>query len=308
MADETTEGMAPEGASAERSAVRRQQGRRPAQPTQRPALADLPPDVQAEIAGNRQASAAKRKHIYRPQIPAIAETIEIHIPEVHIAYIRFFDACNQYAVAIDYVARERLPQRASFNAYLQEFDALIATLTASISAQNTRYEALANGGMTKVSNPFTVDATVQSRRSLQLLRLFKSADDVLRMVMFLNIYGDLQDQARDQTVSTVLRALERCCRGLRDVKVRCFRQIITDENLPLRNEVSITPDAIEAVRSLPEAKARRRRQQRGNRASTSPLDPTAAAAEPLEIPAEASAARRRARQRRPRSSGESAAE
>lgn len=310
MPDETKEGRVPEEGKAERPANRPQRNRRPSQPAQRPALSDLPPDVQAEIAGNRQASAAKRQHIYRPQIPAISQTIEIHSPEVQIAYVRFFKACNEYAVAIDYVARERLPQRASYNAYLQEFDTLISSLTDSISVQFKRYEALANGGMTEVKKPFTVDATVQSRRSLQLLKQFKSADDVLRMVTFLNIYGDLQDQTKDQVINTVLRGLERCCRGLRDVKVRCFRQIITEEDLPLRNEVAVTPETLEAVRSLPDAKARRRQRQRGaNGTSSARLDPNAAAAEPLEgARTEDNAPRRRGRQQRAGQSGEAAAE
>ena len=53
-------------------------------------IADLTPDRQAEIVASRQHKTAKRKHVYRPQLPAVDETIELHSSEISLAFIRSF--------------------------------------------------------------------------------------------------------------------------------------------------------------------------------------------------------------------------
>ncbi|REA90226.1 hypothetical protein DV959_13210, partial [Staphylococcus pseudintermedius] len=85
----------------------------------RPAISDLPPDRQAEITGRRKADQSHRRFIYRPQVPEILKDIEIHTHEVALLFTRDFEASNEYAVAIDYVAKERLTSRSEFNQYLQ---------------------------------------------------------------------------------------------------------------------------------------------------------------------------------------------
>ena len=211
------------------------------QPKRRTAIADLPPDRQAEIAGRRLAGAAKRKQAYRPQIPEIAQDIEIHTYEVGVIFTRDFEACNQYAVAIDYVARERLTSRQEYNAYLQEFQDALDELTRTLAELHAHYEVVSNGGKAKSRKPRKVEVGIQSNRSMQLLELFRTADEILRMVQFVAIFGDLDaDDARKAT-DQVQRSLGRCVKALRNVKIRCFKRIVELENLrmPVRGETSI---------------------------------------------------------------------
>jgi hypothetical protein len=259
-----------------------QKKRKPARKP-RTAIADLPPDRQAEIAGRRQAGAAKRRFVYRPEVPEITETIELHSQEVSLAFMRDFDACNEYAVAIDYVAKERLKDRAEFNRYLQDFQEAIDELTEKLRALYARYEELSNGGMTQTRKPKVIDASVQTRRSLQLLNLFKKADDIIRMVQFLNIYGDLREEEAISSVNSVNKALARCVRGLRNVKVRCFKRIVELESLRMKVSSSTTISEIENARKIASIRKgdEKKTKRVTRRKKTSTIDPNAKITEPL---------------------------
>lgn len=251
----------------------------------RVAIADLPPDRQAEIAGRRLAGAAQRKHNYRPQIPEIMQDIELHTHEIGLLFTRDFAACNEYAVAIDYVARERLTDRAEFNAYLQEFQDALDELSETLTKLHGHYEQISNGGMAKSRKPHVVEVGIQSNRSMQLLELFKTADDILRMVQFLTIYGDLKVEEANKSAQAAQNALARCVKALRNVKLRCFRRIVETEKLrlPVKSDTTIAEltDArrVAAVKTGAEKKAPTRRHRA--RKPQPVLDPSAPVTEPL---------------------------
>jgi len=263
-------------------------------PERRVAISDLPPDRQAEIAGRRLAGAAQRKHIYRPQIPEIMQDIELHTHEIGLLFTRDFAACNEYAVAIDYVARERLTDRAEFNAYLQEFQDALDELSETLTKLHGHYEQISNGGMAKSRKPHVVEVGIQSNRSMQLLELFKSADDILRMVQFLTIYGDLKLEEANKSAQTAQNALARCVKALRNVKLRCFRRIVETEKLrlPVKSDTTIeeltNARRVAVVKTGAEVKATSRKRRAKKPAPI--LDPAAPVTEPLLPAAEAIAA------------------
>lgn len=227
----------------------------PAAKSPRVPIENLPPDRQAEIRGGKLAAKAKRKRIYRPQVPEIYEEIELHTSEIHEIYIGDFEACNQYAIAIDYVARERLTDRSEFNAYLQAFDDAISDLTEKLRRLHKTYEVLSNGGMSKSRNPQHLSAAVQTKRSMQILQQFQTADKIIRMIQFLHIYGELHDRRRDNDIAATTAALRKCVRALRNVKLQCFKRIIELEALSLQVKDTTTIEALQAARDLARKKA-----------------------------------------------------
>jgi len=248
------------------------------------AINDLPPDRQAEISGRRLAGEAKRKHVYRPKVPEIQRHIEIHTHEVGLLFTRDFTACNEYAVAIDYVARERLRSRAEFNKYLGEFQEVLDELSGSITSLYKSFEERSNGGMTKAREPHAVEVGLQSNRSMQLLELYKSADDIIRMVQFVTIFGDLPDDEGAKAILAVERALARCVKGLRNVKVRCFRRIVEVEalRLPVKSETTLEElEGARRVASIKGGEAKAVKSKKRPRPTVSPtLDPNAPASIP----------------------------
>ena len=246
---------------------------------------DLPPDRQAEIIGQKQARSDRRKNTYRPTAPAIIETIEIHTAEIQLAYTKWFVACNEYAVAIDYVARERLTDRADYNRYLDEFDAALAELSATSLALFTRYEDLSNGGRAKSPKPSVIDARIQSKRSMQLLNLFKQCDDTLLMISFLSIYGDLPERQAASDAGRISNSLYTCLKALRKVKVNCFKRIIEAEALSSKSADKMTIDDLEAARKNKTATLKdgsTGKPSRTRKRKPAPLlDPTSPASEPV---------------------------
>ncbi|MBU2958020.1 hypothetical protein Q4511_15615 [Paracoccus sp. 1_MG-2023] len=216
----------------------------------RTAFEDLPPDRQAEIIGNKQARSDRRRNTYRPKAPAIMAPIEIHTAEIQLAYVKWFAACNEYAVAIDYVARERLDNRADYNRYLQEFDDALSLLSNVTLELFTQYEEASNGGMAASPMPSRIDARIQSKRSMQLLQLFKRCDDVLRMISFLEIYGNVPEAQVRSDFGRVVNSLNTCLKALRKVKVACFKQIIDAEALSAKSADRMTIQDLEAARKL----------------------------------------------------------
>lgn len=245
----------------------------------RVSISDLPPDRQAEIAGRHLADAAQRKHVYRPQVPEIVQDAELHTHEVSLLFTRDFAACNEYAVAIDYVARERLTSRAEFNNYLNEFQEALDELSGVLVKLHEQYEKVSNGGKANSRKPLIVEVAVQSNRSFQLLELYKSADDILRMVQFLMIYGDLRLEEASKTVIKVEQALVVCTRALRNVKVRCFKRIVEVERLTLPVESGTTIGELKDARRIAAIKsgykAKDVRPPRRKKAARPVLDPSA---------------------------------
>lgn len=257
----------------------------------RVAINDLPPDRQAEIAGRRLANAAQRKHVYRPQVPEVVQDIELHTHEIGLLFTRDFAACNEYAVAIDYVARERLTSRTEFNNYLIEFQSALDGLSAVLIKLNDQYEKASNGGKAKSRNPHIVEVAVQSNRSFQLLELYKSADDILRMVQFLTIYGDLRLEEANKTFTKVQQALGACSRTLRNVKIRCFKRIVEMERLVLPVEGGTTVVELKNARRIAAIKNgdadAQKPPPRRKKAPKPMLDPSAPVTAPLVPPVEA---------------------
>lgn len=216
---------------------------------QRTLIKDLPPDRQAEIKGAREVGKARKRHVYRPQIPAAIEAVEFHTAEVQQIYVQHFAACNEYAIAIDFVARERLREVAAYNAYLQEFDDAIETLTEKMRSLYGTYEEQSNGGMTTSQTPQRLEAMIQSRRTYQLLQQFRQADAIIRMIQFLSYFGNLDDRRARRDITQVSAALNRCAKMLRKVKVRCFAAIIQQENLPLPDSDRLTTSDLERART-----------------------------------------------------------
>ena len=251
-------------------------------PRRTSSIADLPPDRQAEIASSRAHHSAKRKHVYRPQLPSVVEAVELHSNEIHLAFIRCFEPCNQYAIAIDTVARERLTDRIEFNRYLQEFDAAIEEFGGKINTLYASHEEMSAGSKTTNRASVRIEANIQTRRSLQLLRLFKNADDIVRMVQFLNIYNDLEDRKAIGVIDSVINAINRCCRALRKVKVACFRRIIEAEQLVMPNSDETTIADLHAARRIARiGSGSRRRPASGRRTSKAMIDPGAPALLPV---------------------------
>ncbi len=247
-------------------------------------IKDLPPDRQAEIAGKKEADKAQRQHVYRPQVPGIVQKIEIHSAEVNLLYIRHFEACNEYAVAIDHVASERLGKRAEFNRYLQEFSEMIAQLTGTLTKLYGDYEVQSNGGMTNNKLPIQIEAFVQTKRSNELLQLFKTADNIVRMVQFLNIYGNLEDGQAGKDIKAVTDAIIRCVRGLRKVKARCFEHIIAEEALQIANADNLTVQDLTIARNIASKRAGQKTPQK--RKAEARIDPGAPVASPLPAPSD----------------------
>ena len=270
-------------------------------------ISDLPPDRQAEIASNRAHQRARSKHVYRPQLPSVVEAIELHSNEIHLAFIRFFEPCNQYAIAIDTVARERLTSRVEFNSYLQDFDEAIALLSEKINTLYASQEELSAGSKTVNRAAVRIEANIQTRRSLQLLRLFKTADDIIRMVQFLNIYNDLDDRTAIKVIDTVINAINRCGRALRKVKIACFRRIIEAEQLAVANSDEMTVEDLHAARRIARIGASERKKHGGRRKDRQAvIDPGAPALLPVgeefglesgDVPAPKETKRKRVRTR-----------
>lgn len=251
---------------------------------------DLPPDRQAEILGQRQARSDRRRNAYRPKAPAVSAPIEIHTAEIQLAYTKWFAACNEYAVAIDYVARERLTDRADYNHYLDEFDAALTELSETALDLYTRYEGLSNGGKANSPVPSMIEARIQSKRSMQLLQMFRQCDDILRMISFLAIYGDLPEKQAASDSARVTNTLYACLKALRKVKVNCFRRIIEAEALTAKAADRMTVEDLEAARknaSIKDIPAAANRMRRRKPAPV--LDPGAPASEPVPGTAEAGA-------------------
>ncbi len=252
-----------------------------------PAIKDLPPDRQAEIASSRAHQSARRKHVNRPQLPAVSEDIELHSTEINLLYIRHFEPCNQYAIAIDTVARERLTNRVEFNRYLQDFDAAIEQLAEKIRALYAEYEELSAGSMTTNKMASTFEADLHTRRSLQILRLFKNADDVIRMVQYLNIYNDLDDQTASRVLDRIANAINRCVRALRKVKLECFRRIVESESLAIPVSDDTTIEDLTAARRIAKIGQKNQAKKktkvtRSRKKKTEPLiDPSASASVPV---------------------------
>jgi hypothetical protein len=276
-------------------------------PQRASSISDLPPDRQAEIASSRAHQRAKSKHVYRPQLPSVVEEIELHSNEIHLAFIRFFEPCNQYAIAIDTVARERLTSRIEFNSYLQQFDEAIGQLSEKINALYASQEELSAGSKTVNRAAVRIDANIQTRRSLQLLRLFKTADDIIRMVQFLNIYNDLDDRSAIKVIDTVVNAINRCGRALRKVKIACFHRIIEAEQLAIANSEDMTIEDLHAARRIARIGGSGRKKQGGGRKDhKAMIDPGAPALLPVgeefgiesgDVPAPKEAMRKRVRTR-----------
>lgn len=244
---------------------------------------DLPPDRKAEITGRQRADIAKRKHKYRPTIPAVTEHIELHSAEIQILYTKWFDACNEYAVAIDYVARDRLTERREYNLYLQEFDNAIEELSGKARNLHAQYEKLSNGGMSESQFPSKIDARIQSKRSYQLLQQFTLCDQVLRMIQFLTIYGDLPEETSIRDTRKAIEALNKCLSGLRKVKIKCFKRIIELENLVTRKPESMTVEDLETARNRARSQANdpNLSKPKSRRKAKAKIDPAADLNEPL---------------------------
>lgn len=250
--------------------------------TQRVTFENLPPDRQAEIIGQRQERAERRRNTYRPKAPAVLAPVEIHTPEIQLAYTRWFVACNEYAVAIDYVARERLTNRADYNRYLDEFDAALTEFAKVALALHTQYESLANGGKASSPAPSRIDARIQSKRSMQLLTLFRQCDDILRMISFLTLYGDLPDARAISDTGRIVNSLERCVKALRKVKVNCFRRIIEAEALTAKRPEAMTVEDLESARLIASRNGTTNTPSRVRKRTPGPvLDPSSPAEAPI---------------------------
>lgn len=276
-----------------RKRARRKNKSQQGQAPNRTPIKDLPPDRQAEIAGKKEADKAQRQHVYRPQVPGIVQKIEIHSAEVNLLYIRHFEACNEYAVAIDHVASERLGKRAEFNRYLQEFSETIAQLTGTLTKLYGDYEAQSNGGMTNNKLPIQIEAFVQTKRSNELLQLFKTADNIVRMVQFLNIYGNLEDGQAAKDIKAVTDAIARCVRGLRKVKTRCFERIIAEEALQIPNADSLTVQDLTIARNIASKRAGQKKKSPPKRKAEARIDPSAPVAAPLPATSDGAEAKAR---------------
>lgn len=249
----------------------------------RPAFEDLPPDRQAEILGQKQARSDRRRNTYRPKAPAISAPIEIHTAEIQLAYTKWFAACNEYAVAIDYVARERLTNRADYNHYLEEFDAALSQLSKVSLDLFTRYEEMSNGGKADSPMPSKINARVQSKRSMQLLQLFKQCDDIVRMISFLSIFGDLPESRAISDTGRITNSLYSCLKTLRKVKIKCFKRIIETEALSAKPAERMTVEDLETARKNAAIKggAASKPARKRKRKPVPQIDPSAPAADPI---------------------------
>lgn len=251
-------------------------------------ISDLTPDRQAEIASSRAHQSAKRKQFNRPQLPAVSEDIELHTAEIHLLYVRHFKPCNEYAIAIDHIARERLTDRSHYNRYLQDFDAAIEELSEKIRKLFAEFEELSAGSMTTNRSAQTFNAEVHTRRSLQIHRLFKNADDIIRMVQFLNIYNDLDDRTASKALDTIENSINRCVRALRKVKLECFKRIVQEESLRIPVSDATTVEDLAAARQI--AKIGKGNKDKGkqkvvrtrSKKAKPTIDPAEPAGQPLE--------------------------
>ena len=180
------------------------------------------------------------------------------------------------------MARERLTNRAEFNHYLQEFDEAIEELSERINKLYGEFEEKTAGSKTSNKTPLVVQTSLQTRRSLQLLRLFKTADDTVRMVLFLNIYNDLDDDTAKKAIYTLQNAINRCVRALRKVKINCFRRIIEVEKLQIPNTDDTSIEDIETARRLARiGKKAQPNKKPAGKALLPRIDPAQPALEPI---------------------------
>ena len=241
------------------------------QPRRR-AFDELTPDRQSEITGRREAAAAARRHRYRPAMPTVAEDVELHMPDVILLFEEHFRAVNEYAVALDEVAKVRLNNRRDYNAYLQEFDGYIAELKELVAGNKETLERASSGGMTSSPKPLVKKASIQSNRSMQMLRIFEAADTTLRHASFLSIYGD-DAKAYNRASDKIVSGIRRCVKKLRKVKHRAFRQIIEERQLDVKNHDNLKLADVMAVDETSKKRQRTR--------SRSRIDPAAAATAPV---------------------------
>ncbi|RWR30423.1 hypothetical protein D2T29_12170 [Sinirhodobacter populi] len=217
---------------------------------ERTALADLPPDRQEEIKGRREAESFKKQQLYRPKVPGVVERIQLHSADIISLYVEYFPPCNEYALAIDYVAKERIQDRLEFNGYLQAFDDAISALNDTLNNTLKYYEEASHGGLTTAVAPKDCEANIQTRRGLHILRHFDKADKIMRMIQFLNIYGELSDKRAEIDRNRILAAMRKCVSTLRKVKLDCFKQIASKEALSVDVKATTTYDELVAARTV----------------------------------------------------------
>lgn len=252
--------------------AKRPQSAARSRPPRRRAFEDLTPDRQSEITGRREAAAAARQHRYRPAMPTVAEDVELHMPDVILLFEAHFRAVNEYAVALDEVAKVRLHNRQDYNGYLQEFDGYIAELKGLVAGDQETLERASSGGMTASPKPLVKQASIQSNRSMQMLRIFEAADTTLRHASFLSIYGD-DAKAFNRSNEKIGSGIKRCVKKLRQVKHRAFRQIIEERQIDVKNHDKLK---LADVMAIDESSKKRQRTR-----SRSRIDPAAAATAPV---------------------------
>lgn len=194
-------------------------------PKNKHAIKDLPPDYQAEIKGRRKRKRHQQEHRLNPSLPTLTIDTEIHCTEVEALFVDWFEACSQYAIAIDEVARERLKDKQAYNHYLQQFDEALDELLKYSTDTLSLMETRSNASYTTNEDPWRHSVKLAGPRGRQLLDAFKNADMALRYLQFMLIMGDISENESNGIKNGIRKTFNRLVRAMKKVKRDCFRNI-----------------------------------------------------------------------------------
>lgn len=186
---------------------------------------ELPPDYQQEVIGRDQGEAHRRAQNHRPTAPMVSVPTTLHCPEIQRFYVETYGSCNEYAVAMEAVARNRMQDRGAFEKYMAEFDQHLNGLSNYARKIAKKLERESNGGMSDSPTPMTFSTKLQSARSKRFLDSLTLLDDAARHASFLAIYGEMDERTYLNTINAIKGRITQAARGLQSVKRECFREM-----------------------------------------------------------------------------------
>lgn len=186
---------------------------------------DLPPDYVAEIKGRRKEIDHTHSHMLRPIVPMLLVKAEFHCPEFQRFYVGSFETVNEYAIAMDVVARNRLEDRAAYEKYMKQMDNLIEVLFNYAKKRSKQYEKASNGGVTDSQSPMIVDAKLQSPISKRFLDCLTLLDSAARHASFMTIFGSIDREEYAKFIKNAENETTKTIRAIQKLKRQCFDKI-----------------------------------------------------------------------------------
>lgn len=177
-------------------------------------------EERAKVAAAQMAS----KYI-RPNFPQVELPVELHCPEIVVAYKEHFEVICHCATYIDHVASDRLRDIAAYNRYLATFDEVIAQLFKGINATASLYEAKAKKQATTSPRPYRVKASIAGPRARQLLDTFLAADRMLRHLQYLVIFEEFDAEELQSTQASTVRKINKAAGKLKSIKRQCANHL-----------------------------------------------------------------------------------